>query len=208
MTTAAANGITADVVYQRAVAEFATVGAEELGIVYQTMLQGGDLDRRKRQGSYYTPEILAESMSRFSLGIGLGQVGPDPEQVMRIVALDPACGSGVFLVHGARVLAHADASRPVGGEPSGELVLAVLPRVVLECVFGMDIDPVAVDLARLSLSPETCGAIPPAMLERHVVCKNALDGPDGPPAMEERLRHETETEVIHDDALSPLSSAP
>lgn len=188
MTTATTAGITADIVYQRAVVEYETVGAEELGNVYQEMLQDGDRDKRKGQGSYYTPETVAQMMSRFSVSIGLNRVGPEPEQVMRLIALDPACGSGVFLVHGARVLAHAYASRLIGGEPSGDLMLAVMPRVILECVFGMDIDPVAVDLARLSLSLETCGALTPAMLERHVVCKNALDGPDGPPAMEDRLR--------------------
>lgn len=185
MTTAAKAGITADIVYQRAVAEHETVGAEELGNVYQEMLQRNERGKRKAQGSYYTPQEVAKWMSNFALQLGLNEVGPEPEQVMRINAIDPCCGAGVFLVMGARTLAYAYASRLVGGEPSGDLMLAVIPRVILECVFGMDIDPVAVDLAKLALSLETAGALTPAMLHRHVICGNPLEGAS-PPALDDR----------------------
>lgn len=178
-------GITADVVYQRAVAEYEHVGAEELGNIYQQMLQGQDLSRRKSQGSYYTPQAVAKWTSDFSISVGLNQIGPNPEQVMRITALDPACGTGIFLAMAARTLAHAYASRIVGGEPSGDLMLAVMPRVILECVYGVDMDPVAVDLARLALSLETAGALTPAMLDRHVICGDTLSGAE-PPAMRDR----------------------
>lgn len=187
MTTATAAGITAEIVHQRAVAEYEHVGAEQLGAVYQTMLQDADRETRKKQGSYYTPEALADWMTRFSMQLGIDQLGPEPEQVMRITALDPSCGAGIFLVHATRFLSHAYATRLGGGEPSGELMLAVMPRVVLNCVFGVDIDPVAVDLARLSVSLETCGAITPAMLERHIICGDVLAG-DSPPAMEDKQR--------------------
>lgn len=65
----------------------------------------------------------------------------------------------------------------------------MLPRVVLECVYGVDNDPIAVDLARLAVSLETAGALTPAMLERHIVCDNVLEGPDHiPPALADRQR--------------------
>jgi hypothetical protein len=178
------NGITADIVYQRALCEYETVGAEELGIVYQGMLGGAD---RKKRGVYYTPEQAAQFLARFSLGLGVDQTGPTAEHVLRVTAIDPACGSGILLVHAARVLAHAYASRLVKGDPSGDLMLAVMPRVILECVFGVDTDPIAVDLARLALSLETVGALTPAMLSRHIVCDNVLDGPDHlPPALKDK----------------------
>lgn len=178
--------ITADDVYQEALIEYETVGAEELGSTYQRLMNP---TKRKAGGSYYTPEALAKWLSNFSLSIGLDQVGPDPSQVMRLTALDPSCGSGIFLVHAARVLSRAYAYRLVGGEPSGGLILAVMPRVVLECVYGVDIDPVAVDLSRLSVSLETGGALTPAMLERHIVCDSVLEGPDHlPPALADRYR--------------------
>lgn len=179
------SGITAEIVYQRAVAQYENVGAEELGIVYQEMLQEGQRSKRKDQGSYYTPDPLAAWTAKAALGQAIAQVGPEPEQVMRVIALDPSCGAGIFLVHAARQLSIAYAARLSGGEPSGDLVLAVMPRVVLNCVFGVDIDPVAADLAKLSLSLETAGAITPVMLDRHIICGNVLDG-DSPPAMEER----------------------
>lgn len=179
-------GITADVVYQRALCDYETVGAEELGTVYQNMLTDAD---RKNRSVYYTPDQVAAWMSRFTLGIAGRQVGPDAEQIMRITALDPACGAGIFLVHAARHLAHAYATRLVHGDPPDGLTFAVLPRVILECVYGVDTDPVAVDLARLALSLETAGALTPAMLERHIVCDNVLDGPDHiPPALADRQR--------------------
>jgi hypothetical protein len=178
--------ITAEDVYQEALIQYETVGAEELGVTYQRLMSPKD---RKASGSYYTPEALAKWLSDFTLGIGLDQVGPDAAQVMRITALDPSCGSGIFLVHAARVLSHAYASRLIGGEPSGDLMLAVMPRVVLECVYGVDIDPVAVDLSRLAISLETCGALAPAMLSRHIVCDSVLEGPDHlPPALADRQR--------------------
>lgn len=181
----APNGITADIVYQRAVIEHETVGAEELGNVYQQMLQDGDRAKRKNQGSYYTPEVVAQAISRLSLKAGLAQLGPEPWQIMRLVACDPACGSGVFLVQGARWMAREYATRLVGGEPSADLVIAVTPQIILRCVFGMDIDPVAVDLAKLSLSLETDGIITPPMLDRHIICGNPLEGAS-PPAMDDR----------------------
>lgn len=187
MTTATKHGITAEIVYQRAVTEYEEVGAEQLGAVYQQMLHKADPAGKHKQGVYYTPEALADWMTRFSMRLGLDRIGPEPEQVMRITAIDPSCGAGIFLVHSTRVLSHAYASRLVDREPSGDLMLAVMPRVVLECVFGVDIDPVAVDLARLAVSLETCGAITSAMLERHIICGNVLDG-DSPPAMEDKQR--------------------
>lgn len=185
MTTATANGITADIVYQRARCDSDTVGAEELGRVYQQMM---DEATRKKRAAYYTPEPLAQFLTRFATQLGLDQLGPEPEQVMRIVAIDPACGAGIMLVHAARLLSHAYASRLIGGhEPSGDLILAVMPRVILECVFGVDNDPIAVDLARLALSLETVGALTPDMLARHIICDSVLEGPDHlPPALLDR----------------------
>ncbi len=190
MSTSAAEraGITAEIVYQRALCDYDHVGAEELGTVYTAMMGAAE---REQRGAVYTPAGLAEALSRFTLDIATSrQIGPEPEQIMRITALDPACGAGIFLVHVARYLAHEYARRLVGGrEPSGDLMLAVLPRIVLECVFGVDNDPIAVDLARLAVSLETAGAITPAMLARHIVCDSVLEGPDHvPPALADRRR--------------------
>jgi type I restriction-modification system DNA methylase subunit len=194
LTGAGAAAITADDVYQEAIIRYESVGAEELGVVYQELMHPDD---RKEQAAHYTPEQVAQFVARISLNLGIDQVGPEAGQVLRITAIDPACGAGIMLVHAARVLAIAYATRLVrGATPSGELLHAIMPQVILECVFGVDIDPVAVALARLALSLETAGTITPAMLDRHIVCDNVLDGPDHiPPALADRqrlakLRHE------------------
>jgi hypothetical protein len=59
----------------------------------------------------------------------------------------------------------------------------VLAEIVLSCVFGVDTDPVAVELSRLSLSLLTGGELSPSDLARHVTVGNVLEGPDHlPPA--------------------------
>jgi len=65
----------------------------------------------------------------------------------------------------------------------------VLPTVITECVFSLDIDPAA-ELARRALSLETGGELAPPALERNVICGNPLEG-DSPPAMEDRLHPPT-----------------
>ena len=179
------SGVTAAQVYAAAVEEYGedNVGAGELGAVYEAM-QGAT--EKKRRGVFYTPDPLASPMSRLAVEIvGLRQIGPEPEQVMRVVALDPACGCGIFLVHAARQLSAEYARRLIGGDPSGDLILAVMPRVILNCVFGIELDPVAVELARLAVSLETVGAITPAMLDQHIICGDTLAGAF-PPALADR----------------------
>jgi hypothetical protein len=160
------------------------VTAYTLSETYESMQS---MAARKRGGVWYTPQPVTQWMSSFTLRLGIRQVGPEPDQVLRIVAYDPACGCGVFLIEAAQLLARAYAERLVGGEPSPAMVLAVLPTIILRCVFGQDIDPVAVELARRALSLETGEMVTPGMLARHVVAGNSLASPQGPPAMEERM---------------------
>jgi hypothetical protein len=71
------------------------------------------------------------------------------------------------LVEAAWRLAEAYARRLTGGNGcAGQVALFVLPRIVLDCVYGMDTDPLTVDLARLALSLETDGQVPPQALAR------------------------------------------
>jgi type I restriction-modification system DNA methylase subunit len=134
------------------------------------------------------PSPVAEGVARLALGAAVSRlIGPEPADILRISALDPACGAGIFLVHGARLLAHAYARRLVGQEPSPELVGAVLPTVILHCIFGIDIDPVAVELTKISLCLETGGVLSISALDRHIICENTLSGPDvEPPAWRDK----------------------
>jgi type I restriction-modification system DNA methylase subunit len=178
--------ITADQVHAETIARHGADGvtAERLGETYESMQKMAD---RLRGGVWYTPQRVANAITRLSLEAALKQVGPeDPEQIFRIVVCDPACGCGVFLVEAAWLLAAHYAGRLVRAQPSTELLNAVLPTVILACIHGIEIDPVAAELARLALSRETGGIVHPTALARNVICGNTLAG-DSPPAMEERL---------------------
>lgn len=177
-------GITADDVYAEAVSRYGEdkVGAQELGDTYESMQA---MAKRMKRGVFYTPQPVAAFTTRFALESAIGQVGPEPGQLLSLTVCDPSCGCGIFLVEAARQLSYAYAQRLVGGEPSGDLMLAVMPRVVLECVFGVDIDLVSAELAKRALSIETVGSLTPAMLDRHIIAGNTLDG-DSPPAMDDK----------------------
>ncbi len=141
---------------------------------------------RDVQGAWYTPEPLAREATRLALTPALKHAAPgDPEEILRINALDPACGAGVFLVEAARTLARAYAARHVEGEPPQGLVELVLPMVTFECVYGIDIDPVAVDLAKTALWLEAGAKVPFGWLDGNIACLDPLADPNNLPA---RLR--------------------
>ncbi|MBB4287236.1 DNA methyltransferase [Roseospira goensis] len=117
-------------------------------------------DERRRTGSHYTPRDLSGPIVRQTLAPALERLGPDatPAQVLDLKVCDPAMGSGAFLVEACRVLAEAlvaawarhPGSRPQVPSDEDEDLLA--RRLVAQrCLYGVDRNPMAVDLARLSL---------------------------------------------------------
>lgn len=140
---------------------------------------------RRAVGVYYTPPRLAGGAARLSLGAGLAQAdqhNPDagPDAVLSVLALDPACGAGVYLTEAAEWLAGQYVAR--GGDPD-----AAAPLVVTSCCYGGDIDPIAVDLARTALWWQTGARVPLTVLARQVVVDNTLAGGE-PPAYADRVR--------------------
>lgn len=138
---------------------------------------------RDLQGAWYTPRPLARETSRLALAAGWERFpADDPAQLLRLRVVDPACGAGVILVQGARLLAGEYARRLAGTpEPPPHLMRKVLPEVIHRCVFGIDIDPVAVDLARASLWLEADGAPPFGWLDGNVACLDPLAAPNSLP---------------------------
>ena len=107
---------------------------------------------RKIYGEYYTPDWIAEQMAEEVLDndwiesaakAALESFGGDDEALTGIGVLDPACGSGTFLYHAARRILRAQALKAV--QP-GERALAVA-----RLVHGIDIHPVAVEMAKATL---------------------------------------------------------
>ncbi|MEV2277736.1 N-6 DNA methylase [Nocardiopsis sp. NPDC049922] len=170
--------------------DFTDMGA--IGSLYETLLEHDLVDgrvvrspdpHRRAQGSWYTPPELAAGMCQFTLGAALSQAdehnpGIGADAVLAINAYDPACGAGVFLVAAARWLTTTYTAR--GGDAD-----TALPLVLTECIFGVDIDRVAVDLTRTALWWEIDGRAPITFMDDHVIVGNTLAG-DEPPALAER----------------------
>jgi hypothetical protein len=117
-------------------------------------------DERRRTGSHYTPRSLTEPIVRHALEPAFERLGPDatPEQILDLKVCDPAMGSGAFLVESCRALAarlveawsRHPAKKPVIPLDEDE-ELHARRLVAQRCLYGVDKNPLATDLARLSL---------------------------------------------------------
>jgi hypothetical protein len=120
-------------------------------------------EERRRSGSHYTPRSLTEPIVRTTLEPILARLRgsddrpPRPEQILDLKVCDPAMGSGAFLVEACRQLGDALVeSWHVHGEipaiPLDEDEVIYARRLVAKrCIYGVDRNPVAVDLAKVSL---------------------------------------------------------
>ena len=120
-------------------------------------------EERRRSGSHYTPRELTEPIVRHTLAPILdwlrGKDGraPKPEQILDLKICDPAMGSGAFLVETCRQLADAliDAWTAHGEmpdiPPDEDEVIFARRLVAQRCLYGIDRNPMAVDLAKVSL---------------------------------------------------------
>jgi hypothetical protein len=117
-------------------------------------------DERRRTGSHYTPRTLTEPIVRHALEPAFARIGPDatPEAVLALKVCDPALGSGAFLVEACRQLAarlaaawarHPGTRPEIPADEDEDLLARRL--VAQRCLYGVDRNPMAVDLARLSL---------------------------------------------------------
>ena len=134
---------------------YADLGVEQLGAVYERVL---DLDgglRRKQSGTFYTPQPLAEFVVRRTLAPLVAN--RSTEEILALRVLDPAMGSGAFLVAACRYLAGAyerallDAGRIAEPDLTEDARAGIRRLIAERCLAGVDVNPVAVQLARLSL---------------------------------------------------------
>jgi hypothetical protein len=117
-------------------------------------------DERRRTGSHYTPRSLTAPIVHHALQPAFERVGPDatPEDVLSLKVCDPAMGSGAFLVEACRALgdrlvlawARWPPTRPLI-PPDEDEPLHARRLVAQRCLYGVDKNPRAVDLAKLSL---------------------------------------------------------
>jgi hypothetical protein len=191
-----------------------TIGAEELGSVYESLLElHPRLEReagtfklasaagheRKVTGSYYTPTSLVEALLDSALEPVLREAmkSEDPEQaLLDLKVCDPAVGSGHFLLAAGRRIALRLASVRTGDEEaSPEAVTHALRDVVGRCLYGVDLNPLAAELCKVSLWLEALEPGKPlSFLDHHIQVGNSLLG--ATPALLQ--------EGIPDDAFKPI----
>ena len=150
--------------------DYRDLGVEQLGAVYERVL---DLDprtlgavrsaqsatrhsrRRKQTGTFYTPQSLADFVVRRTLAPLV--VGMPADRILDLRVLDPAMGSGAFLVAACRYLSSAyetaliDEGRATPADLDEDERACIRRLVAERCLVGVDRNPVAVQVARLSL---------------------------------------------------------
>lgn len=150
------------------------VGVEVIGMIYESLLDvtltrepDGALRRdetqaRRATGSHYTPRALAEPLVRWALRPHLERLtarspGDRVNAILALRVCDPAMGSGALLVECARQLSEAllsarrDVIDDISEMSSSDLHLQARRDVVSMCLYGVDLNPHAVRVARLSL---------------------------------------------------------
>jgi hypothetical protein len=176
------------------------MGPEELGSVYESLLElvpqvtedgrgfafaaGGETkgNARKTSGSYYTPDSLVQVLLESALEpvvqqtIAARPVNP-AEALLDLSIVDPACGSGHFLLAAARRVAAHLARLQSDGTPSAAEYRRALRQVVGHSIYGVDLNPMAVELCKVSLWMEAVEpGLPLTFLDSHIQCGNALLG--------------------------------
>ncbi|MEU0502029.1 DNA methyltransferase [Nocardia sp. NPDC005998] len=152
-------------------------------------------NQRKKTGSYYTPSSLIETLLDSALDPLIAEAQKRGEQraaagssadatehiaaeLLSLTVCDPACGSGHFLVAaGRRIAKRVAAVREGNPEPTLDSVRHAMHEVVARCLYGVDLNPMAVELAKVSLWLESMEAGKPlSFLDAHIKHGNALIG--------------------------------
>ncbi|MBP0588718.1 SAM-dependent DNA methyltransferase [Paraburkholderia sp. LEh10] len=176
------------------------MGPEELGSVYESLLElvpqitldgrqfvfaKGEEKKgnaRKTTGSYYTPDSLVQVLLDSALEpviadtIAKNPINP-VEALLSLSIVDPACGSGHFLLAAARRLAAHIARLQANGTPSAAEYQHAIRQVVGRCIFGVDLNTMAVELCKVGLWMEAVEpGMPLTFLNSHIQHGNALLG--------------------------------
>lgn len=165
---------------------------------------------RKLTGSYYTPDSLVQELIKTALEpVIVDTVRANParpvEALLDLSICDPACGSGHFLLSAARRLAdevalHRAAAEREGGAPTPVDFRHALRDVVSHCIFGVDKNPMAIQLAKTALWLEAYSPDRPlSFVDHHLQVGDALLGVLDPTVLEHGIPDEAYTALSGDD---------
>jgi hypothetical protein len=177
---------------------FAALDVEELGSVYESLLEyhpqltasppSFDLiwgSERKSTGSYYTPpDLVRELITSALVPVMEERLKPAKgteereKAVLSMRVIDPAAGSGHFLLAAARRIGRELAKIRTGEEePPPSAFRRAVRDVIRECIYAVDKNPLAVDLCKVALWIEAHNAGQPlSFLDHHVKCGDSLVG--------------------------------
>jgi hypothetical protein len=176
--------------------DYRNLGTEELGAVYEALLEQHPVvnadagtftlntaagHERKNTGSYYTPppiilHVLSEALDPL---LARASAKPNPEDaILDLRVIDPACGSGHFLIAAAHRIAKGLAAVRTGdAEPAPDATRTALRDVIARCIHGIDLNPMAVELCKVSLWMESMEPGKPlGFLDHRIVRGNGLIG--------------------------------
>ncbi len=205
------------------------MGTEELGSVYESLLElhpvidvearpwtfgfVGEANRektkgseRKLTGSYYTPAALVNELIKSALEPVMAEAikanpGNPRQALLGLKIVDPACGSGHFLLAAARRTAAEIARIEAGTDTPDEAARQhALREVVQHCIYGVDRNPLAVELCRTALWIETVEPGKPlTFLDPHIQCGDSLVGILDPAIMADGIPDDAYKELTGDD---------
>ena len=211
------------------------MGPEELGSIYESLLElvpmlsnehrqfsfyTGSATRgnaRKTSGSYYTHDSLVQVQLDSALEpviantLGTHPIGQEAvDALLKLSVIDPACGSGHFLLaaarriagHLARVRAQMrDSQLGNSGQPTPDDYRHALRDVITHCVYGVDMNPMALELARMALWLEAYTPDAPlGFIDHHFQLGNGLLGVMDPKMILEGVPDAAFTALTGDDA--------
>ncbi len=202
---------------------YAFLDVEELGSVYESLLdhypvvrnQGAGMifeltsgTERKTTGSYYTrPELVQELIKSALIQVmeerleAAGDKEGKEKALLSMKICDPAAGSGHFLLAAARTVGAELARIRLGEEQvtPGPYRLAVRD-VIRSCIYGVDLNPLAVDLCKVALWIEGHhNGLPLTFLDHRIKCGNSLVGIDSLDRIASGIPSEAFTPVHGDD---------
>lgn len=204
------------------VVDYRSLDSEELGSIYEALLEyvpqwdaanrrfqlaSAAGNSRKTTGSYYTPAPLIDTLLDSALDPVIAEVTKGARSsddavaaLLRLTVCDPACGSGHFLVGAARRIAKAVAAARTGDpEPPPKQVRSALREVIGACIYGVDINPLAAELAKVSLWLEAMEpGRPLTFLDAQIKVGNSLIGAT-PTLLETGLPQEAFKPIEGDD---------
>ena len=175
---------------------YAALNVEEFGSVYEGLLEyephiqaDGEQfsfsfkqgDERAATGSHYTPDDLVQPLIKHSLDYLISEKlkDKDPEKaLLSLRVADISCGSGHILLAAARRIATELATVRTGEEqPSPSAFRAAIRDVIRECIYGVDLNPLAVELCKVALWLEAHNPGEPLnFLDHHIKWGNSIVG--------------------------------